>query len=212
MEKSKRLLLDGMRGRINESVLAAIGSVPREEFVPAQLRDRAYEDLPLPIGQGQTISAPHMVAIMCDLLDIRPGMKILEVGGGSGYHAAVLAVLAGPEGQVYSVERMPDLALAARKNLQAAGIAGVTVVEGDGSVGLPEHAPYDRISVAASAPRVPEPLKEQLRVGGKMILPVGETSQELILVTRKNGFAVEEKMGVIFVPLIGKEGFGERQI
>ena len=211
MEKSKRLF-DGMRGRINESVLEAMARVPRDKFVPAQLRDRAYEDLPLPIGQGQTISAPHMVAIMCDLLDVRPGMKILEVGGGSGYHAAVLAALAGPEGQVYSVERMPDLALAARKNLQAAGIAGVTVVEGDGSLGLPEHAPYDRISVAASAPRVPEPRKEQLRVGGKMILPVGETSQELVLVTRKNGFAVEEKMGVIFVPLIGKEGFGERQI
>ena len=211
MEPGKRLL-DGMRGRINESVLKAMARVPRDRFVPAQLRDRAYEDLPLPIGFGQTISAPHMVAIMCDLLDIRPGMKILEVGGGSGYHAAVLAALAGPEGQVNSVERMPDLALAARKNLQAAGIAGVTVVEGDGSLGLPEHAPYDRISVAASAPRVPEPLKEQLRVGGKMILPVGETSQELVLVTRKNGFAVEEMMGVIFVPLIGKEGFGERQI
>jgi len=211
MEPGKRLL-DGMRGRINESVLEAMARVPRDRFVPAQLRDRAYEDLPLPIGFGQTISAPHMVAIMCDLLDVRPGMKILEVGGGSGYHAAVLAVLAGPEGQVYSVERMPDLALAARKNLQVAGIEGVTVVEGDGSLGLPEHAPFDRISVAASAPRIPEPLKEQLRVGGKMILPVGETSQELILVTRKNGLLVEEKMGVIFVPLIGKEGFGERQI
>ncbi|MGV8090225.1 MAG: protein-L-isoaspartate O-methyltransferase [Methanothrix sp.] len=211
MKQGKRLL-DGMRGRINESVLEAMARVPRDRFVPGQLRDRAYEDLPLPIGQGQTISAPHMVAIMCDLLDIRPGMKILEVGGGSGYHAAVLSVLAGPEGQVYSVERMPDLAAIARKNLQAAGIEGVTVVEGDGSLGLPEHAPYDRISVAASAPRIPEPLKGQLRVGGKMILPVGEASQELVLVTRKNGFVVEEKMGVIFVPLIGKEGFGERQI
>jgi len=212
MEKSKRLLLDGMRGRINESVLEAMSRVPREQFVPSQLRDRAYEDLPLPIGLGQTISAPHMVAIMCDLLDVSPGMKILEVGGGSGYHAAVLAVLVGPEGQVYSVERMPDLAAAARRNLQAAGIDNVTVVEGDGSLGLPEHAPYDRISVAAAAPRIPEPLKEQLRVGGKLILPVGGGSQELILVTRKNGFTVEEKMGVVFVPLIGKEGFGERQI
>mgnify|MGYP001241851267 CR=1 FL=1 len=212
MEKSKRLLLDGMRGRINESVLQAMSLVPREQFVPVQLRDRAYEDLPLPIGLGQTISAPHMVAIMCDLLDVRPGMKILEVGGGSGYHAAVLAVLAGPGGQVYSVERMPDLAAAARRNLQAAGIEGVTVVEGDGSLGLPEHAPFDRISVAASAPRIPEPLTEQLRVGGKLILPVGGGSQELILVTRKNGLLVEEKMGVVFVPLIGKEGFGERQI
>lgn len=212
MEKSKSLLFDGMRSRVNESVLAAMRSIPRELFVPSQLQDRAYEDLPLPIGSGQTISAPHMVAIMCDLLDVRPGMKILEVGGGSGYHAAVLAVLAGPEGQVYSVERKPDLAAAARKNLQAAGIEGVTVVEGDGSLGLAEYAPFDRISVAASAPRIPDPLTEQLRVGGKLILPVGGGSQELILVTRKNGLLVEEKMGVVFVPLIGKEGFGERQI
>ena len=212
LSRSKRLLLEGMRGRIRESVLDAMSIVPRELFVPPQLRDRAYEDLPLPIGQGQTISAPHMVAIMCDLLDVRPGMRILEVGGGSGYHAAVLAVLAGPEGQVYSVERMPDLVAAARKNLKAAAIENVIVVEGDGSLGLPEHAPFDRISVAASAPRIPEPLKEQLGVGGKLILPVGGASQELVLVTRKNGFLVEEKMGVIFVPLIGKEGFGERQI
>jgi len=208
----KNRLLDGMRGRINESVLDAMSRVPRELFVPEQLRDRAYEDTPLPIGLGQTISAPHMVAIMSDLLDVRPGMKILEVGGGSGYHAAVLAALTGPQGRVYSVERMPDLAAAARRNLQAAGIENVTVVEGDGSLGLPEHAPYDRISVAASAPKIPEPLKEQLQVGGKMVLPVGGGSQELILVTRKNGLLAEEKMGVIFVPLIGKEGFGERQI
>ena len=208
----KNRLLDGMRGRINESILDAMSRVPRELFVPEQLRDRAYEDTPLPIGLGQTISAPHMVAIMSDLLDIRPGMKILEVGGGSGYHAAVLAALTGPQGRVYSVERMADLAAAARRNLQAAGIENVTVVEGDGSLGLPEHAPYDRISVAASAPKIPEPLKEQLQVGGKMVLPVGGGSQELILVTRKNGLLAEEKMGVIFVPLIGKEGFGERQI
>ena len=107
---------------------------------------------------------------------------------------------------------MADLAAAARRNLRAAGIENVTVVEGDGSLGLPEHAPYDRISVAASAPKIPEPLKEQLQVGGKMVLPVGGGSQELILVTRKNGLLAEEKMGVIFVPLIGKEGFGERQI
>jgi len=211
MDQKKRLL-DGMRGRINESVLDAMSRVPRELFVPEQLRDRAYEDTPLPIGLGQTISAPHMVAIMSDLLDVRPGMKILEVGGGSGYHAAVLAALTGPQGRVYSVERMPDLAAAARRNLQAAGIENVTVVEGDGSLGLPEHAPYDRISVAASAQKIPEPLKEQLQVGGKMVLPVGGGSQELILVTRKNGLLAEEKMGVIFVPLIGKEGFGERQI
>ncbi len=207
---NKEYLLNGMRGRISEPVLAAISSVPRELFVPEHLEDRAYDDMPLPIGLNQTISAPHMVAIMCELLEIEPGMNILEVGGGSGYHAAVMAVLVGPKGHIYSVERMPELVAIARKNLQKAGIENVTMVEADGSLGLPEHAPYDRISVAATAPQIPESLKQQLRVGGKMILPVGRDFQELLLVTRTNGFSVEEKMGVLFVPLIGEEGFKER--
>ena len=147
---------------------------------------------------------------MCDLLDLEPGMTVLEVGGGSGYHAAVMATMVGPGGRVYSVERMPDLVAIARKNLENAGITNVTMIEADGSVGLLEHAPYDRISVAATAPKVPEPLKQQLKVGGKMVLPVGRDYQELYLVTRKNGFSMEEKMGVIFVPLIGEEGFKEK--
>jgi len=184
--------------------------VPRELFLPDALQSRAYEDTPLPIGQNQTISAPHMVAIMCDLLDLQPGMTVLEVGGGSGYHAAVMAEMVGPNGLIYSVERKPQLVAAARRNLESAGIKNVTMIEADGSLGLPEHAPYDRISVAASAPQVPEPLKQQLKVGGKMVLPVGRDYQELYLVTRKNGFSIEEKMGVIFVPLIGKEGFKEQ--
>ena len=108
------------------------------------------------------------------------------------------------------MERMPELVAMARKNLEKAGIKNVTMIEADGSIGLPEHAPYDRISVAATAPKVPEPLKQQLKVGGKMVLPVGRDYQELYLVTRKNGFSVEEKMGVIFVPLIGEEGFKEK--
>ena len=139
-------------------------------------------------------------------------MTVLEVGGGSGYHAAVMAAMVGPKGHVYSVERMPELVAMARKNLEKAGIKNVTMIEADGSIGLPEHAPYDRISVAATAPKVPEPLKQQLKVGGKMVLPVGRDYQELYLVTRKNGFSVEEKMGVIFVPLIGEEGFKEKQV
>ena len=149
---------------------------------------------------------------MCDLLDLQPGMIVLEVGGGSGYHAAVMAAMVGEKGHIYSVERKPDLVAVARKNLERAGIKNVTMIEDDGSVGLPEHAPYDRISVAATAPKVPEPLKQQLKVGGKMILPVGRDYQELYLVTRKNGFSVEEKMGVIFVPLIGEEGFKEQKL
>jgi protein-L-isoaspartate(D-aspartate) O-methyltransferase len=205
----KEDLLEGMKGRINDRVVEAMSRVPRELFVPERLKTEAYYDMPVPIGYGQTISAPHMVAIMCEILDLQKGMKVLEVGGGSGYHAAVMADLVGPEGHVYSMERFPELAAWARENLQKAGITNVTVVEGDGSLGLPEHAPFDRISVAATAPSVPEPLKQQLRPGGKLVIPVGIGYQELILVTRKNGFVTEEKMGVAFVPLVGKYGFHE---
>jgi protein-L-isoaspartate(D-aspartate) O-methyltransferase len=201
-----------MKGRIGDKVLQAMTKVPREIFVPEEIMSRAYDDTPLPIGQGQTISAPHMVAIMCDILDLQKGMNVLEVGGGSGYHAAVMAEIIGPEGHVYSVERVPELVRQARGALKRAGILNVTVVEGDGSNGLPEHAPYDRISVAATAPAVPEPLKDQLKKGGKLVIPVGVGYQELLLVTRKNGFVVEEKMGVVFVPLIGEHGFRERKM
>jgi len=198
-----------MRGRIGERVILAMNRVPRELFVPERLRSRAYDDIPLTIGYEQTISAPHMVAIMCDLLDLQDGMSVLEVGGGSGYHAAVMADLVGPEGHIFSIERHPELVARARKSLNQAGINNVAMIEGDGSIGLPQHAPFDRISVAATAPRVPEPLKQQLKPGGKMVIPVGTVFQELVLVTRKNGFAAEEKMGVAFVPLIGKEGFSD---
>lgn len=208
---SRDVLLESMKGRIGDKVLQAMTRVPREIFVPEDIRSRSYDDTPLPIGQGQTISAPHMVAIMCDILDLQKGMNVLEVGGGSGYHAAVMAEIIGPEGHVYSVERVPELVSRAREALKRAGILNVTVVEGDGSNGLPEHAPYDRISVAATAPAVPEPLKDQLKVGGKLVIPVGVGYQELLLVTRKNGFVVEEKMGVVFVPLIGEHGFKERK-
>ncbi|MEI6103579.1 MAG: protein-L-isoaspartate O-methyltransferase [Methanothrix sp.] len=207
---NRELLLDSLQGSVKESVISAMSRVPRELFLPVALKSRAYDDTPLPIGLNQTISAPHMVAIMCDLLDLQPGMTVLEVGGGSGYHAAVMAAMVGSTGMVYSVERMPELVAMAKRNLENAGITNVTMIETDGSLGLAEHAPYDRISVAATAPRIPEPLKQQLRVGGKMVLPVGRDYQDLYLVTRKNGFCVEEKMGVIFVPLIGEEGFKEK--
>lgn len=203
----KEDLLEGMRGRIKDRVIAAMERVQRELFVPEHLRVRAYDDIPMPIGYGQTISAPHMVAIMCDLLDLQQGMVVLEVGGGSGYHAAVMADLVGPKGRIFSVERIPELAARARENLLLAGIDNVTMTEGDGSIGLESHAPYDRISVAATAPSIPEPLKQQLKTGGKMVIPVGIGYQELVLVTRKNGFVTEEQMGVAFVPLIGEKGF-----
>jgi protein-L-isoaspartate(D-aspartate) O-methyltransferase len=201
-------MLKMLRGNISDRVAEAMERVPRERFVPDGIRHMAYEDHPLPIGEGQTISAPHMVAIMCDVLDLREGMKVLDVGTGSGYHAAVMADLVGPEGHVYSIERVPELVVFARRNLREAGIENVTVVEGDGSGGLPEHAPYDRINVAATAPKVPEPLKEQLKVGGKLVIPVGTCYQELVLVIRiDEGFELEHHGGVVFVPLIGDHGF-----
>ncbi|MFB3766632.1 MAG: protein-L-isoaspartate O-methyltransferase [Methanotrichaceae archaeon] len=202
-------LLDELKGQIDERVINAMAKIPRDIFVPQQLRSSAYDDVPLPIGYGQTISAPHMVAIMCEFLDLKEGLKVLDIGGGSGYHAAVMAELVGPHGHVYSVERIPELAEQAKKNLQAAGIANVTVVLGDGSKGLEEYAPYDRINVAATAPRVPELLKKQLKPGGRMVIPVGSGFQSLLLVTRKNGYVTEEKLPVAFVPLIGEEGFKE---
>ncbi|CAG1005170.1 partial cobalt-precorrin-6B (C15)-methyltransferase, partial [Methanosarcinales archaeon] len=144
--------------------------------------------------------------IMCDLLDIRDGMKVLEIGAGSGYHAAVMAVLAG-SGHVYTVERIEPLAILARQNLKKAGIENVTVIVGDGSLGLPGFAPYDRISVAAASPEILETLTGQLKTGGKLIIPVGKNYQELYLVTKTDGLKKEVKGDVVFVPLIGKKGF-----
>ncbi|MCX9010184.1 MAG: protein-L-isoaspartate O-methyltransferase [Candidatus Methanoperedens sp.] len=195
---------------ISERVLEAMRRVPRHLFVPESGRRNAYADYPLPIGWGQTISAPHMVAIMCDLLDIQDGMKVLDVGAGSGYHAAVMAVLAG-SGHVYAIETIEGLAEFARKNLKKAGITNVTVVTGDGSLGLPEYAPYDRINVACAAPDILDTLISQLKVGGKLVIPVGRYYQELYLVTKTDGIKKEAKGGVVFVPLIGKKGFSQSE-
>jgi protein-L-isoaspartate(D-aspartate) O-methyltransferase len=191
---------------ISERVLDAMRRVPRHLFIPESEGKHAYADYPLPIGWGQTISAPHMVAIMCDLLDIGDGMKVLEIGAGSGYHAAVMAVLAG-SGHVYAVEVIEGLAEFARRNLKKAGITNVTVVTGDGSLGLPEYAPYDRINVACAAPDILNTLTDQLMRGGKLVIPVGRNFQELYLVTKTDGLKKEAKGGVVFVPLIGEKGF-----
>jgi protein-L-isoaspartate(D-aspartate) O-methyltransferase len=192
---------------IGERVLEAMAKVPRERFVPDDVREFAYEDTPLHIGHGQTISAPSMVAIMCDVLDVRDGDRVLDVGTGWGYHAAILSVLAG-RGTVYSVERIPELAASAREILGELGFDNVKVILGDGSEGLPEFAPYDRINVAAAAPKVPDKLTEQLAEGGRMVVPVGRYLQELILVVKKNGkIEASQKGGVAFVPLVGKAGF-----
>jgi len=193
---------------VSSRVLDALKKTPREFFVPENIRHMAYGDHPLPIGWSQTISAPHMVAIMCDVLDLHEGMTVLDIGGGSGYHAAVMANLVGSKGHIYSVERIPELVVFSRHNLKKAGIENVTVIEGDGTLGLPEHTPYDRINVAATAPKVPSPLEDQLKVGGKLVIPIGTCFQELLLVTRtEEGFQTEHHGGVVFVPLIGKHGF-----
>ena len=206
-EIQKNRLIEELRQHgISQRVLDAMRKVPRHLFVPEKEQRNAYADYPLPIGWGQTISAPHMVAIMCELLDIQDGMKLLEIGAGSGYHAAVMAVLAG-SGHVYAVETIEGLALFARDNLKKAGITNVTVIVEDGSLGLPGYAPYDRISVACASPEILDTLTAQLKEGGKLVIPVGRYFQELYLVTKTNGLKKEAKGGVVFVPLVGKKGF-----
>ena len=210
-EKSAKLL-DHLRSQgIGEKVLDAMLRIPRHLFVPTQLRGDAYVDMPLPIEHGQTISAPHMVAIMCDLLDLRDGLKVLEIGTGSGYNAAVMAQLVGRTGHVYSVERMAPLVEFAKKNLMDTGCTNVTVMLEDGSGGDLEHSSYDRICVTCAAPDIPQPLIEQLKPGGLMVIPVGVSFQQLYLVKKDMDGTVhkEIKGGVVFVPLIGKYGFSD---
>jgi protein-L-isoaspartate(D-aspartate) O-methyltransferase len=190
----------------DERVLAAMERVPRELFVPEELRARAYEDAALPIGGGQTISQPYMVARICEALALRGRERVLDVGTGSGYQAAVLAELAS---EVWSIERIPELAAAARAALVAAGSDRVQVHVGDGTLGLPEHAPYDAIAVAAAAPAVPSTLYEQLVPRGRLVVPVGDRyGQELQVIVRSpEGPAVVHSVPCRFVPLLGEEGF-----
>jgi protein-L-isoaspartate(D-aspartate) O-methyltransferase len=190
----------------DERVLDAMARVPRELFVPEGLRARAYEDAALPIGGGQTISQPYMVAKMCELLALDGDERVLDVGTGSGYHAAVLAELA--DG-VVTIERDPELAASAAANLTAAGYEDLEVRVGDGTLGAPDRAPFDAITVAAAAPTLPETLYEQLRVGGRIVVPVGgRASQRLQLIVRSpEGPAVVRSVPCRFVPLVGEEGF-----
>jgi protein-L-isoaspartate(D-aspartate) O-methyltransferase len=194
------------RGIGDERVLAAMERVPRELLVPEQIRERAYDDAALPIGGEQTISQPYMVARICEVLAVRETDRVLDVGTGSGYQAAVLAELAA---EVHTIERLPDLAAHAREALETAGYPEVYVHVGDGSKGLPEHAPFGAIAVAAAAPEVPVSLYEQLEPGGRLAVPVGgRRGQELQLVVRSpEGPAVLRSVPCRFVPLIGEEGF-----
>lgn len=195
-------LIAQLAGEVGDQrVLDAIAAVPREFFVSPDRRRSAWENRPLPIGEGQTISQPLVVAIMCELLSPGPGDLVLDVGGGSGYHAAVLAQLAG---RVISIERQPSLVAAATRALAAAGIENVEMVEADGSLGWPAQAPYDRINVAAAArDHVPQALLDQLAEGGRLVVPVGQRHQRLELWRRTQGELTRKRLGAVaFVPLI----------
>jgi protein-L-isoaspartate(D-aspartate) O-methyltransferase len=194
------------RDIVDERVLQAMERVPRERFVPPELRGRAYDDAALPIGGGQTISQPYMVAAICAALALSGDEHVLDVGTGSGYQAAVLAELAA---EVDTIERLPELAEQARRNLAAAGYDRVRVHVGDGSRGLPERAPFDAIAVAAAAPNLPQTLYEQLEPRGRLVVPVGALGvQQLEVIVRSpEGPAVAHSVPCRFVPLVGEEGF-----
>ena len=195
-------------GERDERVLQAMKSVPREEFVAENLRDLAYRNAPLSIACNQTISQPLIVAMMTEALELSPGDRVLEIGTGSGYQAAILSQLAG---EVFTIERHPQLARSARECFTRLGYNNVHVKEGDGTKGWPEEAPFDGIVVTAAGPSVPESLKHQLRVGGRLVIPVGQETfdQSLIRVIRRSEdeFVESNLGGVRFVPLIGEEGW-----
>jgi protein-L-isoaspartate(D-aspartate) O-methyltransferase len=194
------------RDVLDERVLDAMARVPRELFVPEEVRARAYDDAALPIGSGQTISQPFMVAKICEALALAGHERVLDVGTGSGYQAAVLAELAA---EVDTIERIPELAERARSNLEAAGHGKVRVHVGDGTRGLPERAPFDAIAVAAAAPHLPQSLYEQLEPRGRLVVPVGKRGiQRLEVIVRSpEGPAVVRSVPCRFVPLVGEEGF-----
>jgi protein-L-isoaspartate(D-aspartate) O-methyltransferase len=209
LERARRRMVERQlrrRGIEDERVLDAMGRVPRELFVLEDDRAHAYDDGPHAIGHGQTISQPYMVALICEVARVREGDKVLDIGTGSGYQAAVLAELGA---EVHTVERISELAKRARENLQAAGYGAVDVCVGDGSLGLPDAAPFEAITVAAAAPELPKALYEQLSPRGRLVVPVGGAGgQRLEVVVRSpEGPAVARSVPCRFVPLLGAEGF-----
>ncbi|MFO8017312.1 MAG: protein-L-isoaspartate(D-aspartate) O-methyltransferase [Promethearchaeia archaeon] len=211
----KRLINKGILE--DEKVIEAMKKVPRENFLPEGAKSKAYIDSPLSIGSGQTISAPHMNAMMCENLNLEEGDKVLEIGTGSGYHAALCAEIVAPDdsdnqGHIYTIERHKSLADSARENLEEANYGDrVTVIHGDGTLGYEKKAPYDKILVTAASPKkIPRPLKKQLKDEGKLCIPAGSKkySQSLYIIKRVgNEFESKRLTGVRFVPLVGKHGF-----
>ena len=205
-------MVDGQlvpRGISDKLVLNAMRKVPRHKFLPKGMEASAYEDNALPIGDGQTISQPYMVAIMTEKLGLSGGEKVLEIGTGSGYQSAVLAEIAK---EVHSIEVVPSLAERSNKKLEELGHKNITVTSGDGTLGLPEEAPFDGIIVTAGAPSIPKPLTDQLSDGGRLVIPVGDAfSQTLTIVTKHDGkLEIEGSIGCVFVPLVGKFGWKEQ--
>jgi protein-L-isoaspartate(D-aspartate) O-methyltransferase len=211
--KRRSLLVAELRrkGIRDERVLRAIGEVPREEFLPRELAGSAYVDRALPIGQGQTISQPYTVAFMCEALQLTGIERVLEIGTGSGYGAAVLSRLCR---EVFSIERLPELLAEARDRLHGLGFKNVHLYEGDGTLGLASQAPFDAIVVTAGANRLPGPYAEQLADGGRIVIPIGESlgAQSMFRFTRRGEELVSEELGrFAFVPLIGSEGWAEEE-
>lgn len=202
MNPKEKMIIDQLLARdiTDEKVIEAMRSIDREDFVPDEMRHNAYADGPLPIGKGQTISQPYIVAYMAQSLDLQPGDKVLEIGSGCGYNAAVISQIVA---HVYSVEIIDWLAKLAQKNIDNSGISNVSIRAGDGYEGWPEKSPFDKIVLTAAAPRVPVKLKYQLKNGGKMLMPVGTALQKLVLMERldENNFSEQKLIGVRFVPM-----------
>ena len=210
-EMERREMVNGLvaSGYVKSDIVKdAMLAVKRHLFVPDSLEGQAYSDQPLPVGENQTISAPHMVGMMCELLDLREGLKVLEIGAGTGYHACVVSHIT--KKKVYSIEAIPRLLKRAEENLNQAGCGNVVLIEGDGTMGHDVEAPFDRIYVTAAAPDVPGPLVDQLKVGGMLLIPVGGRQfQNLVLVEKTLDGKIKETelSGCVFVPLIGKYGW-----
>lgn len=197
------------RGIKDQRVLNAFYKVERHKFIPEELRTSSYADFPVPIGEGQTISQPYIVALMTECLDLTGQERVLEIGTGSGYQAAILAELTQ---EVYSIERFESLSKRAKDVLNELGYTDIKIKVGDGTLGWPEAAPFDRIMITAASPRIPLPLTEQLKESGKLILPLGESFSQILTVVEKKKGKLEsiEICGCVFVPLVGKHGYSNR--
>ncbi|HDH06381.1 MAG TPA: protein-L-isoaspartate(D-aspartate) O-methyltransferase, partial [Nitrospirae bacterium] len=213
-EEQRHLMIEYQlkdRGIKDERVLAAMEDVPRHRFVGEDLQDNAYDDCALPLGEGQTISQPYMVAVMTELLELKGSEKVLEIGTGSGYQSAVLSLLVS---EVFTVERIQSLAVNARKLLKELDCGNVHVIVSDGSLGLPEHAPFDGIIVTAAAPEIPRRYIEQLNMNGRLVIPVGSRYSQVLYQIKKTPAGIEKSISTacVFVPLIGKAGWQDTEI